>query len=472
MVKQKRKTKKQKPAQKSPRRKKKKKCFFGRLAKIFLALTLLFFVGYAALGISAGFEFLKKDLREKYGRVAGSMTVSVLVRGMPEKPVLSAVSGCSGGNPIVDLSWQEDLGVDTYDIYRGGLLLVSGITVTNWSDSNVTAGTIYQYYVIANGPVGTEQSDPVLVEISACETPPPPPPPASITIVTLDKLNVLYWRCLPQTKKTKPTFTGTTNLANALISVEIVSAGKKRKVISSFHSNANGYWSWKSQGRLKKGSKTVYFTVFDPDDTSNSASTSMKFKVSKSKLKRKKIKKCTSPTLINSVYITKKLSLSPLAFPDLVLESGEQPVYAGKEKEYSLKSPATAREAGFSLGILDQKGNLVYEENVMPQNDGQKVKISKNIPPGNYKLSVGYLTDDAQIAAEDDFTVRETPLIVLAPGVELTAQQIASRIGWAAFGSLLILLIILALLLFEYHLAGRAIFGITGYDLKKRDYVD
>jgi len=448
---------------------KKKKYFFGKISKVVLAGSILLSGLYFASGFMAGHGILKNDLKDKYGKVLGAFNVSVLVRGMPVKPAVLAVPGCSNSYPYINLDWADDLGVDTYDVWRDGNLLVSGLTASNYRDNNVDLATTYVYYIIANGPIGTQQSDDVSSTTETeCYIPPPPPPPASLIITRLDIIDLTNFRCAAKTNKRKPTFSGTTNMPGARITVEIRSRREIRKVLSTFWANGNGYWSWKSKGQLKTGIKNVYLTAYDPNDATRFATASLRFNVGNSKPSKKFLKKCRINALLPVEL--RKTSLLLLTSPmSLRIENNQKTVHQGEEVNFSLSGLESQPIANLQMGILDGRGNIISEKSGGTEN---KIKIDDKLPAGDYKIFARYISENSDVSAEDNFKVKEKPLLILGSGREITSRQLLGNLGWAALFSLGLLGIFLLLLLAEYHLSRKAIFQITGSDLKKKGMID
>jgi hypothetical protein len=447
-----------------------KKYFFGAGSKWLFRLASFLVIAYLAFGIFAGSELLARDLRNKYGKVLGAVNVSVLVRGMPVKPVVTADPGCDGSYPVIDLDWADDLGVDTFDVWRNGVILVAGITSSSYRDSNVDLGTTYTYSVAAHGPLGDEQSDDIF---ATAETegyiPPPPPPPANLVITRLDSIDLTNFRCEARTNKKYPTFSGTTNISQARLTVVIISERGIRQVISSFTANANGYWSWKSKGKLKKGVKYVYFTAYDPDDESRSASASLRFRVKKKKPSKKFLKKCRATSLLPAGFgVAKPLHLAEGM--KLSVEEGRKSVHQGEQMNFSLSGAVLGPQSKLRVGIVDDKGGLVFERE--DSSAGKQVAIDKNMPSGEYKIFARYFDNGKDISAEDSFQVKERPLLILNSGREITSRQILSNLGWAALSLSGLLGIFLLLLLVEHHLAGKALFRVTGEKLKERGMID
>jgi Alpha galactosidase A/Concanavalin A-like lectin/glucanases superfamily/Alpha galactosidase C-terminal beta sandwich domain/Alpha-galactosidase, CBM13 domain len=89
----------------------------------------------------------------------------VVSRGTPSSLQADA------GNGSVSLSWVTPAGDATFNVYRGvssGMetLLASGLTATNYTDTAVTNGTTYFYFVTANNPMLGGESPPS-AEVSA-----------------------------------------------------------------------------------------------------------------------------------------------------------------------------------------------------------------------------------------------------------------------------------------------------------------
>ncbi|MDI6777917.1 MAG: hypothetical protein QMD77_01895 [Patescibacteria group bacterium] len=460
-------------------RAKKKKYFFGVGSKWIFRLAAFFVIFYLIAGIVAGPELLRSDLKEKYGRVLGVVSVSVLVRGMPVKPVVAAAPGCDDAYPYVDLDWGDDLGVDTFDVWRDGEILIAGLSSSSYRDSNVNLATTYSYYVIATGPLGTEQSDDVLaLSETECYIPPPPsppPPPVIIDHVIFDGIDLTNFQCCPKINKTKPVFSGTTNVPRARVAVGIQSG--KRSIISTFSANRNGYWSWKSRNKLSKGLKTFYLTIADPDDASRVASTSFQFRIAKRKTNKKTLTKCMGGTVLEDITA----EIHPFFvnhLTKLAIENQNRTVYAGERLGFSLSRfqedyPQLSTVPN-KLEILDHQGKPVYEESrkLNAQSGGENLGIDEKIAPGKYKLAANYFGKDLDVSAEDDFEVKEKPVLVLGSGYEITYRQIISNLGWVALVSLGLTGIFLFLLLFEYHLSKGALFQVTESDLEGRGMID
>jgi chitodextrinase len=110
----------------------------------------------------------------------------------PSAPTLSATAP----SPTqVNLSWTastDDTGVTAYDVYRGPsggsltLLTTTGGSATSYSDTTATAGTAYDYQVVARDAANNASSS----NIASVTTPTTPPPPTTLTLTPDADANV------------------------------------------------------------------------------------------------------------------------------------------------------------------------------------------------------------------------------------------------------------------------------------------
>jgi hypothetical protein len=80
----------------------------------------------------------------------------------PAGPTLSAATGCTGSVPQIVLTWTVPAGATSYDVYRNGLLFAPGQVATTYTDTTVSAGQGYNYYVVAKNQCGTGTSNTVV----------------------------------------------------------------------------------------------------------------------------------------------------------------------------------------------------------------------------------------------------------------------------------------------------------------------
>lgn len=564
-------------------RRKKKKTVFRKIAKFHALFTGVVLASYLAVGFWLGPGALKQDIE---GKVAGASTfLSLHITGPPGKPDVTNTAGCNGNNPYIIISWEATTDTDSYDVYRDGALLVSGITNMHYNDENVVSGTTYDYYVVANGPLGSTQSDtiskaapggcyvpspeitsignidpaaydevpeinerdPVISGIAGMPyakvqieiyseslisslitadengywewkvpkeldyglhtlyvtvidpgddsnfkttrqdfiitggvAPPPPPPPENVVcrIMTLDKIDLTNFRCLPVTKKKKPVFSGTVNVSNARIQAEISTSSAKRKVISSFSANENGYWSWGVRGQLKKGTKNIYVKATDPNDASRFATCSLRFKIGKA-YSRKKMKKCAGAVAYRTLFVPPGYKFSKSLA--LQFSNSEKSVFTGDtiefEADFKDAFPSGTSEQKINFQLVDSKNNTVYqvEKNKSPDKNGkisESIKVPLYAGSGRYKVIAQTAKGDELVTVEKDIAVKEKPVIELSSNWSLTHAELLSSLGWIAIVLTTALLIFFGLLVFEYHLSQYAVFQVTEGELKKDGYID
>ena len=113
------------------------------------------------------------------------MSILVLFAGMffsasshavpPAAFTLSAdASQCNGSSPKIVLSGWGSSGYTTFDLYRNGSLYSPANTGPTFSNTSVTAGTTYTYYVVAKNASGSTTSNTVTVTApSSCGGTPP-----------------------------------------------------------------------------------------------------------------------------------------------------------------------------------------------------------------------------------------------------------------------------------------------------------
>lgn len=73
----------------------------------------------------------------------------------PSAPTgLAATSGCNNNNVKVVLTWSSTSGASSYKVYRDGNQVGGDIETTSYTDTSVTAGTLYAYSVKAKNSGG------------------------------------------------------------------------------------------------------------------------------------------------------------------------------------------------------------------------------------------------------------------------------------------------------------------------------
>ncbi|MEO7715266.1 MAG: family 16 glycosylhydrolase [Capsulimonas sp.] len=111
----------------------------------------------------------------------------------------------TGGGGKVTLSWNASPGATTYNVYRGAsaggvspVVYASGISSTSYTDTNVTAGSPYYYYVGAqNSYPGTQYSSVYSHWGNEASATPDLPAPANVTAVGGSGKVTLSWTAVP-----------------------------------------------------------------------------------------------------------------------------------------------------------------------------------------------------------------------------------------------------------------------------------
>jgi hypothetical protein len=244
---------------------------FARTHGIFTLLIFMFYVAFAMLG---NFDMLAKDLEAKY-TWAASTNVSLYILSMPNKPVINAASDCVNDAAVMRLAWNVVGGADYYDILRDGQILASGVSGTSFVDNIVSAGESYTYVVIAQGLLGSTASLPVTALVETCSITPPSPPDPQCQIMALDGSPIDF--SLPvKTENNLPKISGTTNMANAIIMINIFPGPI---VSSTTTAQNNGFWEYSVFSPLPVGVYAFQVTAIDSQDSSRSITKSVQIEI-------------------------------------------------------------------------------------------------------------------------------------------------------------------------------------------------
>jgi len=465
---------------KSGRRSKK----ISSLIKYHAIVTLLVVFLYLTLGFAADPRLLLTDFSEKYAQAATSLTtLQIVVHGPPAKPEVTATPGCSSSSPYVHLSWPATNDTDSYDITRNSVVLVTGWTSTSYQDTAVVATTTYTYQVTANGPLGTATSDEVSVTTGDCYV---PPVPAACAIVTLNNIDLTQHPQIPKITDRTPTFTGTTNMAYAVMRYEIYSGPM---IIGSNTANSNGYWTFTVPTKLNYGLHTIYVTATDPADPTRSVTETQNFRVVKKEEEEKKEeekKAAAQPAAAvpdqippEAAPIPKEQEGPPFNF-NLSVENKDRLVYFGSDLLTNLKIiklwDFSPEEDTLKYKVTDVSGRTVsqWEKSALiapGANIQDDFKIPIYLRSGKYKITVEVQSGKYLIEAENSFELREKPIVNLGGGLIITYPMVISILGYVLIFCLLLLLIFLALLAREYWLAHQAQLQIDEEELAREGYI-
>jgi len=457
-------------------RRKRKKSLLRKIAKFHVLFTGLVLMLYLAVGFWLGPGALKQDIE---GKVAGATTfLSVHIMGPPGKPVVTATPGCDSSSPYVQLGWEATDDTDNYDINRDSAPLITGITATSYKDTNVSANTTYSYGVIANGPLGNTASDAVNATTGDCYVPPPEP---TNEIITIENIDLTTYKKIPKIKKRTPTFTGTTNIAYALIRTELYTGPL---IIASTTANENGYWSWKVPEKLDYGLHTLYVTAIDPNDNSRYKTIQQDFRVVKKEEEEEEEEAAPAPVspVVPSPAGPKpgpSEKIAPFSLK-LEVENKNKVVYMGSNLVTNL---SIVKLRDFEEGndlvkykIIDSRGNAVLEaDEILRLKEGavyrKDIKLPDYLRAGKYIVRAETEKEGYLISAEDSFEGKEKPIFHLGGGVIITYPQLVSSLGYLFMFLLLLLIIFLLLTAREYWLTTKARFFVDEEELEREGYI-
>lgn len=438
----------------------KKKKLLRRLARVHFLLTMVAFGFYLSLSFFLGPRFLLSDVKEKFHVLADEIfTVSARVLAPPVQPVVTATPVCVTGAPRVNLDWADDDNTITWDIERDGLPLVSGLTLSNYTDATVANTTTYSYIVTAYGPMGPGfvTSLPVVVTTLDCGTLQPTP---TLDIVTFNGVNIATLGTL-STTILRPTFTGTTNIPNA--SIDIL-ASSTQVVSDHITANGAGYWSWTPAVDLVAGEYTLSVTATDPLDGTRVITKTLSFiredvasESNRGGGKDKKKKKADMVTIIESV--------NPPSIPlDFSLQSTALSVYQGDVLLVSLEVlQMDPRFVGMDASIayelvsLDGRRVIAQAESVLRLREhavsDMQITVPLSTDPGeSYHIRATLVSGKYSVTRTVPLTVLPLPILQLGGGVAVTLPQVVAFSGWIALILLTLLLLWLFLFLREYWL--------------------
>ncbi|GEM_PF-766443 len=89
----------------------------------------------------------------------GSQTVVALNCAIPGSFTLTATPQCSGTSSRVVLSWTASTNATAYDLYRNNILYASNLSGTTYTNTAVSAGTSYIYYIKAKNSTTTQTTN-------------------------------------------------------------------------------------------------------------------------------------------------------------------------------------------------------------------------------------------------------------------------------------------------------------------------
>lgn len=413
-------------------------------------------------------------MRNKSKALAETFTISAKVLDAPVIPIVSGEAVCANGNLSINLNWPDDENSESFDIDRDGSILIANLADSQYADTSIATNNSYKYIVTARGPMDPGFAVSQTIPITTPEECEAPAPVAKITSFQLQAIET--YNGTPQTTSRYPSFSGTTNIANAKINL-ILESGTI--VYGAATANANGFWSWQSPAEMNLGSHTLYITATDPNDESIAATDAFHFEIVQETSSQ------TSGRHHNKKEASKKITLAPSSSPApetaqsapftiaVSVKNPQREVYSGGDLAIQIdflkkSSNLSDKEYDILYSAAGGNGNVISEisEKINP---ARVDSIEKNIPipflaeAGKYKITAVIKDGQNTISGEDFFQVKEFPIAsVGSTNVSLT--QIMQSLGWLSLLSLLIFLILLGI---EYRQSEDALFQITENYLRR-----
>ncbi len=434
------------------------------IARLHFWMTFFVFVAYLIFGFSLGPGFFKKDLLTKLHTLADDIVVSATVLGGPATPLVTATPSCVSGAPRITLDWADDAATDTWDIERDSLPLVTGLIVSQYIDTAVTENISYSYVVTAYGPMfpGSAASSSVSATALDCAA---ILPPATVTIQTLGGRNVSVDRTGIELSRRRPQVTGTTNVANALVTLSLTNPSMQATTTA----NANGYFSWVPPARLDSGNHILSVTVTDPNDVTRTASDSFIFKTFNDGGEE------------GSDEREETIEAVPAGSLDFFVRvnNGAEFLFQGDEMTvgiYGTKDPFPVGTV-FRAFIVDASGREIFRlpETTIKRQGQTEASLFRTVPllldPGKYRVRVDAFVGKRIISREAPLVIRAWPLIRFGTGSEITYPELASFIGTIFFILLSLLFFLLALFVREYWLYLHHIRHVTERHLERFGFI-
>lgn len=432
-----------------------------------VALFVFFIFSLISWQISSG-DFLSN----KYHSAASASLFSQRIYGPPIAPVVSLGTSCDGTTPRVAVDWGEDEDATTFDVYRNGSVLVTGLTSTSYYDNNVDVSTAYLYYVIAHGPAGDTTSAIESVTTSDCGT---GVEEQEISVITFDGENVQNPNVEYDTTNRRPQITGTTTIENALIDIQLYGASTSFAVTTA---NATGYWHWTPVSNLSYGDYVMYLTATNPSNTAQTASRVFVFEIEREEddddededdggdVTSQVIPGGAVPVDVEpspGETTQKPQAEKPLNFSLVVINEGGK-VSGGEDLKLRLVVLDVAKnfegkKAKLNISIVDSlEQELSRDSFDLRLYSGQKLEKKIKIPcpekEGEYIIRAEILVDQQRISKEeiahvsrgDDCPEGETGLIAAGSTLE-SICTFTDWLGWIVIALFLLLLILIILFL-------------------------
>lgn len=486
------------------RKRKEKKGYLRRIARLHLASSLGIFFSYLFLSLLLSPDFLFSDVRTRFRVFADeAITVTARVLGPPETPIVSVEEACEESALSVRLDWADADGSVSFDITRDGLPLISDLSVSSYEDESVSVGDSYVYVVTAYGPMGSgvavsEASHITLSDVCGDIAIDP-----SIEIVSFDGRGVDDFSGTLRTDERRPRFSGTTNIPNGIVSILI----RNSTIVSAqTDANVNGYFSWRPPLRLDTGNRTAVFSVVDPNNPSRTAESTLSFRIEEENEEREADDReesdeasgegvvdigttevfppALSPTSEVEICPDMKSSCVSDSFSmeapvDFRIVTETDSVLSGRDMTVALHLMALDERYSGETGVIrysffDEAGRKyesVFREVVLDRGViRQRIGVPGYLNEGMYVLRAELLLGSFDIVRETQLFVEPFPFLDFGGGHIVTFPDFLHHLGTVAFWALFMLLVWIGFFFREYVLFVRSVRYITEHNLSKRGF--
>lgn len=460
-----------------------------KIFKLQLWITMTFFLAYIiSIGLGERGVF-SSDLDNKK-RVAGT-AVSAMLRifGPPEKPNVSGNASCGNeGFSIVNLRWNNVVDATTYDVYRNGEEIVSGLIDNFIVEENLASETLYKYYVVARGPAGSTTSDTKEFLTKKCRAPRTP----FAGISTFEGIGLSQRNGPLITTNKKPLFQGQTSMPLAAVELEVHS---NMVIYGTTQTNAEGYWQWSPLVNISRGPHRLSAKVIDLEDPTLVANTFLEFEIiEEAEIKIKEDEKNVEviaggssqknePIEVPQERKNQKPFELDISIENKTVISGvkiAEEVYREEDLKATIEFNGMAK-AGLpvdvSYALIDSDEKIVgqyYHQAFL--NRGSRVEeiipLPLDLKLGKYKLRVSATIGSATVDNESTFTLKEKPLLKIGAANFVTYPDLVNNLGWFFIASAVLLSFFSLLTLWEHHLYKQARFHVTEKVLKRRGFIN
>ena len=448
------------------------------MARLHAIVSSLLFFFYLTLSIIYSPEFLLRDLQSKAEAAENTITVTAVVLSPPVVPIVTVNQTCENELFSVTVTWPQDSNSQSFNIYRNGQILITGLTNHSYVDTRAVNGETYTYTVEAIGTMGPgyAESAPVTMDtMPVCAT---NPDTVTVAITTFDNKNRSQFTQTPSTATLNPNFSGITNTPNSIISLQIANV-----VSAQTNANNNGYWNWQVPTNMSPGTYTLTVTSTNPNDPNKTGQTSLTFIILGNETSSST--NSTSSTTYNKKrqpILNTTQTVSGSAFVEFSPKMENEDILQGETLKISLtienlSADLNGKSGTFFYKLLDEKGNeiLSVDEDIDSLQqflmNKQEITLPSYVKPGQYTLRFGIITEGRTFSKDYRVSVKAKPFIKLGENIQMTYPEFISKIGTMSIFMIIFLVLWPFAFLWETHLYGYARRNISEYNLVGLGYL-